>query len=58
MYSKFVPTIFPKKFENGYVRPSYQQRFASDGYHYRMGLTRMRQVRVGGSYLKSFILHL
>ncbi|XP_021360920.1 polycystic kidney disease protein 1-like 2 [Mizuhopecten yessoensis] len=44
--NKFIPKIYPKIYLNGEVRLSYVLRFIDDTQHFRLGLSRIRQVRV------------
>ncbi|XP_033752683.1 polycystic kidney disease protein 1-like 2 [Pecten maximus] len=43
---KFIVKIFPKLYLNNEVRMSYILRFIDDTQHFRLGLARVRQVRV------------
>ncbi|KAJ8312335.1 hypothetical protein KUTeg_009708, partial [Tegillarca granosa] len=47
--NSFLPNIFPITEYNEQARRPYDQRFMYNGYNYRIGPVRMRQVRVKGS---------
>ncbi|KAK3084232.1 hypothetical protein FSP39_010372, partial [Pinctada imbricata] len=48
MHQYYIPAIWPKLNAADQVRSAYEQRFLSDDFSYRLGFTRVRQVRVQG----------